>query len=122
MIASATVIFCERCPKGLCGAARLKVSWVAKASRWMPPLSAPMPIVSVRHLARHGAKVEVEQVSSLSVPTGRTILDAAAAGNADLIVMGAHSHSRSSHLLFGSVTRSILKDTTVPVLYPGEEA
>ncbi|WP_454276370.1 universal stress protein [Roseovarius sp. MBR-154] len=42
--------------------------------------------------------------------------DPAAGDKADLIIMGAHSHSRSRQLLFGSVTRAILKDTTVPVL------
>lgn len=69
-----------------------------------------------RHLARHGAKVEVEQVSSNDAPVAEIVLNAAGGDKADLIVMGAHSHSRSRQLLFGSVTRAILKGTTVPVL------
>jgi nucleotide-binding universal stress UspA family protein len=69
-----------------------------------------------RHLARHGAKVEVEQVSSNDAPIAEIVLDAAGGDKADLIVMGAHSHSRSRQLLLGSVTRAILKDATVPVL------
>ena len=68
-----------------------------------------------RHLARHGANVEVESVSSGDVSTASRILNVASADSVDLIVMGAHSHSRSSQLLFGSVTRAILKDATVPV-------
>ena len=69
-----------------------------------------------RHLARHGAKVEVEQVSSNGAAIAEIVLNFAAGDKADLIVMGAHSHSRSSQFLFGSVTRAILKDATVPVL------
>lgn len=68
-----------------------------------------------RHLARHGANVEVESISSGDVSTASRILNVAYADSVDLIVMGAHSHSRSSQLLFGSVTRAILKDATVPV-------
>ncbi|MBU2146994.1 MAG: universal stress protein [Alphaproteobacteria bacterium] len=69
-----------------------------------------------RHLARHGAKVEVEVLNSNGIPLAQVILDAAASGNSDLIVMGAHSHSRSRQLLFGSVTRAVLKDTSIPVM------
>jgi nucleotide-binding universal stress UspA family protein len=69
-----------------------------------------------RHLARHGAKVEVEQINSNGSSVAQIVLNTAASDNADLIIMGAHSHSRSRQLLFGSVTRVILKDTTVPVL------
>ena len=68
------------------------------------------------HLARHGALVEVEQLESAGTPTADVILSATKRHNADLIVMGAHGHSRSRQLLFGSVTQAILKDTTVPVL------
>lgn len=69
-----------------------------------------------RHLARHGAQVEVEQLSSNGASVAEVVLAAARKDNADLIVMGAHSHSRSMQLLFGSVTRAILKDATMPVL------
>ena len=69
-----------------------------------------------RHLARHGAKVEVEQISSNGASVAQIVLSTAAGDKADLIIMGAHSHSRSRQLLFGSVTRAILKDATVPVL------
>lgn len=69
-----------------------------------------------RHLARHGAKVEVERLGSNGAPVAQIVLNAAATEKADLLVMGAHSHSRSRQLLFGSVTRAILKDTTIPVL------
>ena len=41
---------------------------------------------------------------------------AAARHKADLIVMGAHGHSRSRQLLFGSVTQAVLESAAVPVL------
>ncbi|MCO6389115.1 universal stress protein [Aliihoeflea sp. 40Bstr573] len=69
-----------------------------------------------RHLARHGAQVEVEQLRSNGTPVADVVLSAASTAGADLIVMGGHSHSRSRQLLFGSVTRVILTGTTMPVL------
>lgn len=69
-----------------------------------------------RHLARHGAQVEVQQLSSNGASVAEVVLNAASAAEADLIVMGAHSHSRSRQFLFGSVTRAILTGATVPVL------
>lgn len=56
------------------------------------------------HLAHHGAKVEVEQLTSNGKSIAETILGAVSRHKADLIVMGAHGHSRSRQLLFGSVT------------------
>jgi len=68
------------------------------------------------HLARHGAVVEVERLESVGAPTADVILSATKRDNADLIVMGAHGHSRSRQLLFGSVTQAILENTAIPVL------
>jgi nucleotide-binding universal stress UspA family protein len=68
------------------------------------------------HLARHGAKVEVERFGSAGAATAETILKFAAQAKADLLVSGAYSHSLSRQMLFGSVTRAILKDTTLPTL------
>jgi nucleotide-binding universal stress UspA family protein len=68
------------------------------------------------HLARHGASVEVERLNSAGAPIAECILSAAKRHNADLIVMGAHGHSRSRQLLFGSVTQAILEDAAVPIL------
>ena len=68
------------------------------------------------HLARHGAPVEVEQLASNGASVADTILGAASRHQADLIVMGAHGHSRSRQLLFGSVTQAILDNAVVPVL------
>jgi nucleotide-binding universal stress UspA family protein len=68
------------------------------------------------YLARHGAHVDVEQVSSRGSPVADIILSYAADHGIDLIVIGAYSHARSVEMVFGGVTRTLLKETPIPVL------
>jgi nucleotide-binding universal stress UspA family protein len=68
------------------------------------------------HLARHGAHVEVEQVTSHSSPIARIILGYAQQSASDLLVFGAYSHARLKELLFGGATRTLLAQMPVPVL------
>ncbi len=68
------------------------------------------------YLARHGAHVEVEQVSSRGSPVAGIILSYAADHGVDLIVIGAYSHARSVEMVFGGVTRTLLKQASIPVL------
>jgi nucleotide-binding universal stress UspA family protein len=68
------------------------------------------------YLARHGARVDVEQVSSRGSPVADLILSYAADHGIDLIVIGAYSHARSVEMVFGGVTRTLLKQAPVPVL------
>jgi nucleotide-binding universal stress UspA family protein len=68
------------------------------------------------YLARHGVRVEVEQASSRGSPVADIILSYAADHSMDLIVIGAYSHARSVEIMFGGVTRTLLKETPVPVL------
>jgi nucleotide-binding universal stress UspA family protein len=68
------------------------------------------------YLARHGAHVEVEQASSRGSPVADLILSYAADHGIDLIVIGAYSHARSVEMVFGGVTRTLLKQAPVPVL------
>src|ERR1700738_594273 len=68
------------------------------------------------YLARHGAHVEVAQVSSRGSPVADIILSYAADHGADLIVIGAYSHARSIEMVFGGVTRTLLKQAPIPVL------
>jgi nucleotide-binding universal stress UspA family protein len=69
-----------------------------------------------RHLARHGAQVEVRRLSSGGEDVGRVLLSQAAAFGADLVVMGAYGHSRLNEWIFGGVTRTILREAGLPVL------
>jgi nucleotide-binding universal stress UspA family protein len=68
------------------------------------------------YLARHGAPVEVAQLSSHGSPVADTILSYARDHDSDLIVIGAYSHARSVEMVFGGVTRSLLREAPVPVL------
>ena len=68
------------------------------------------------YLARLGAHVEVEQVSSRGSPVADIILSHVASRGADMIVIGAYSHARSVEMVFGGVTRTLLTKATVPVL------
>lgn len=69
-----------------------------------------------RHLARHGAKVEVRRLSSDGKDVGQLMLSQAAAFRADLLVMGAYGHSQVREWVFGGVTRTVLYGASMPVL------
>ena len=68
------------------------------------------------HLARHEVKAQIERTVSAGVPVGELLLSRAADLGADLLVMGAYSHSRARELLLGGATRTILASMTIPVL------
>ena len=68
------------------------------------------------YLTRHGARVEIEQVLSRGSPVAEIILSYATDHGVDLIVIGAYSHARSVEMLFGGVTRTLLKLAPVPLL------
>ncbi|RAI56105.1 universal stress protein [Roseicella frigidaeris] len=68
------------------------------------------------HLARHGVKAEVEHVTASGLPDGVSLLNRAAELGPDLLVVGAYGHSRLRELALGGVTRTLLREMTVPVL------
>ena len=54
--------------------------------------------------------------------TAKAILNYAAEWNADLIIMGTHSHSKLEKLLIGTVASKVLEKTKIPVhLIPVKE-
>jgi Universal stress protein family len=55
-------------------------------------------------------------VSSGGSPFADTILSYASDRGVDLIVIGAYSHARTIEMVFGGVTRTLLKQAPVPVL------
>jgi nucleotide-binding universal stress UspA family protein len=69
-----------------------------------------------RHLARHGAHVEVRRLSSDGKEVGRLLLSQAAVFGADLLVMGAYGHTQLREWMFGGVTRTVLYEADLPVL------
>lgn len=67
-------------------------------------------------LTRHGIKAEVA-VLAKTLPTVSEVLNRRAAETgADLIVMGAYSHSRLREAIMGGATRHMLERAKVPVL------
>jgi nucleotide-binding universal stress UspA family protein len=67
-------------------------------------------------LSRHGIAVGVSNEYSAGIPIGDVIENRVSDTGVDLLVMGAYSHSPLRELLFGGVTRTLLKTMTVPVL------
>ncbi|WP_163268948.1 universal stress protein [Chelativorans alearense] len=68
------------------------------------------------YLARHGAKVTVDCLSSQGHSTAEILRRHAVDCAADLLVMGAYGHSRIRERIFGGVTKSILAQSSLPVL------
>jgi nucleotide-binding universal stress UspA family protein len=71
----------------------------------------------VLHLARHGLPAKAQVVrNEFALDIAEVILAKIAELGADLLVMGAYSHSRLRETLLGGVTRDILRKMSVPVL------
>lgn len=68
------------------------------------------------HLARHGVTATAQHIVTTEIGESDVLLNTAADGGADLLVMGAYGHSRLREIVFGGVTRGILARMTVPVL------
>ena len=90
----------------LCGKRRDPFSQIG----WRPPFDI------VTYLQRHGVNAERREIVAGDGHAGEALLDAAAADNADLLVMGAYGRSRFSEWAFGGATRHVLEHATLPVL------
>ncbi len=64
-------------------------------------------------LARHGAEVSVHTEPSRGLSTDTVIRNRLAATGADLLVLGAYSHSWLRELVFGGVTRTVIQSMPV---------
>jgi nucleotide-binding universal stress UspA family protein len=68
------------------------------------------------YLALHGVKVELATFRPHEKDVGAGLLRAAVEFGADLLAMGAYSHSRLRQLILGGVTRHVLEKSKLPVL------
>jgi len=76
-----------------------------------------------RHLAHHGVKLEPASFRekeratfrAASEEPGPEILSEAEAMGADLLVMGGYGRARMSEIVFGGVTRDVIRSATIPV-------
>ena len=71
-------------------------------------------VPAVAHLERHGFKVTL--ITRKSKKTAKTILEIATEEKAGMLVMGAYEHAKIAEDLFGGVTNTVLKKSTIPVL------
>ena len=69
------------------------------------------------HLARHGLEVEVRSIPNAGDSTGAAILRHCRENGTQLLVAGGYGHSRLRQQMFGGVTRALLEDATMPVLF-----
>lgn len=67
------------------------------------------------YLARHGVNVTVDVLASGGKAVDETLIQHATAIGAELIVMGAYSHSRLRERIFGGVTQSMLEKAKLPI-------
>lgn len=68
------------------------------------------------YLASHGVKATTRAVEAGGDSMSATLLGAAGNAGADLMVMGAYTHSRLRELVFGGVTYEVLAAADIPVL------
>jgi nucleotide-binding universal stress UspA family protein len=66
-------------------------------------------------LARHGVRGEVSVIASTSGDSAETLRRHALDKNADLLIIGAYSHSRLRQTILGGTTRSLLSDCEIPI-------
>ena len=84
----------------------------------MPPRPTGPRSATVRCRARPASAVpttEVKQIEVDDIAIGEAILSLLADLASDLLVMGAYGHSRMRELVLGGVTRTLLREMTIPV-------
>lgn len=68
-------------------------------------------------LARHGVKVDLADVIATEYTIGEEIRVRAIDRGSDLIVMGCYGHSRLREFALGGVTRHMMREMTMPILF-----
>ena len=71
----------------------------------------------IRHLERHGVRPEFTCLPHRDAPKGERILAFAQQAAVDLIVAGGYGHPRAFEHVFGGVTRTLLRESPVPVFF-----
>lgn len=76
----------------------------------------PSPQDMAKYLSWHEVQAEVVEIPPDHRLVGEVLLEEADRVSADLLVMGAYSHSRLRELILGGVTRYVLQNADLPVL------
>lgn len=69
----------------------------------------------IEYLSLHGVSCSERVAVRSQKTTGEVLLEAAAAGGADLLVVGGYGHSRIRESLIGGVTRHVIANAQLPV-------
>lgn len=78
--------------------------------------TGPSPQDMAKYLSWHEVQAEVVEIPPDHRLVGEVLLEEAERVSADLLVMGAYSHSRLRELILGGVTRYVLQNADLPVL------
>lgn len=70
----------------------------------------------VAYLNLHGIAPDIASFRAIDKDVGAGLLVAARDFGADMLAMGAYSHSRLRQLILGGVTRHVLENATIPVM------
>ena len=70
----------------------------------------------VNYLACHDIEAEVSQIDNSARPIGHALLEKSKEVGADMMVMGAYTHSRLRHMMVGGPTSVVLQSAEIPVL------
>jgi len=92
-------------------AAAIRILSAAEYQRSGPPATE-----LATYLALHGVQVELATFRPLDREVGAGMLAAAREFEADMLTMGAYSHSRLRQLILGGVTRHVLEHADLPVM------
>ncbi len=68
------------------------------------------------YLSRSGVAATAVDAAAQGRSSGETVLEEAAALEADLLVKGAYTHNRLRQMVFGGTTRQVLNEARIPVL------
>ena len=92
-------------------AKRVRILSITTGAKQGPPASE-----IAANLEWHGIEADVVELSPDYRSVGEVLLAEAGAINADLLIMGAFSHSRLRQLILGGVTKFVFEQSTLPVL------
>lgn len=70
----------------------------------------------VKYLKTHNVNAKNINVEKAKISIGETLLEKANELKSDLILIGAYTHSKMRQMVLGSVTKYMLKNTTIPVM------
>ncbi len=70
----------------------------------------------VDYLSLHGITTDIASFRAIDKDVGAGLLAATRDFGADMLAMGAYSHSRLRQLILGGVTRHVLENATIPVM------